>query len=171
MKSCSIGLVVYVGSATSTGRSMTAALTLLTGAEVLIKLSLYYGAAEAALLPISACLADTFSLNTCLTSTSSCIYLSSLSCGQPLAAPLSLSLLPSSLPPPTLADGERSGRPACLSHCFCVSNTLLLSSWMAPTSMSKVTNSDLVLKETRSWCGDKKKKKKNTRAVCQRVFP
>lgn len=100
VKSCSIGLVVYVGSATSTGRSMTAALTLLTGAEVLIKLSLYYGAAEAALLPISACLADTFSLNTCLTSTSSCIYLSSLSCGQPLAAPLSLSPLPS--PPPCL---------------------------------------------------------------------
>lgn len=62
------------------------ACTLLTGAEALIELSLYYQAAEAALLPISARLADTFSLNTCLTSTSSSIYLSPLSCGQLLAA-------------------------------------------------------------------------------------
>lgn len=60
-------------------------LLLLAGAEALIELSLYYQAAEAALLPISARLADTFSLNTCLTSTSSSIYLSPLSCGQPLA--------------------------------------------------------------------------------------
>lgn len=69
---------------------------LLTGAEALIELSLYYQAAEAALLPISTRLADTFSLNTCLTSTSSSIYLSPLSCGQPLAA-----LLPSFPLPPS----------------------------------------------------------------------
>lgn len=62
------------------------ACTLLTDAEALIELSLYYQAAEAALLPISARLADTFSLNTCLTSTSSSIYLSPLSCGPLLAA-------------------------------------------------------------------------------------
>lgn len=47
---------------------------LCTGAEALIELSLYYYTAVAALLPISARLADTFSLNTCLTST----FLSSL---------------------------------------------------------------------------------------------
>lgn len=51
-----------------------AASVLCTGAEALIELSLYYYTAVAALLPISARLADTFSLNTCLTST----FLSSL---------------------------------------------------------------------------------------------
>lgn len=47
---------------------------LCTSAEALIELSLYYYTAVAALLLISAHLADTFSLNTCLTST----FLSSL---------------------------------------------------------------------------------------------